>query len=83
MKLGALSAACYFMAPSEAVAIPANPNGSVNGGAVTLLDRVAHSAGGSDTDNTGLNGSNTITYQVCTPSDLGAVICSETIRLVY
>jgi hypothetical protein len=56
---------------------------SVNGGAVTLLDRVRHSAGGSYTDNTGLNGSNTITYQVCTPSDLGAVICSETITLVY
>ena len=56
---------------------------SVNGRAVTLLDRVRHSAGGSYTDNTGLNGSNTITYQVCTPSDLGAVICSETITLIY
>jgi len=56
---------------------------SVNGQSASLLDRVAHSGGGSYTDNTGLSGSNTITYQVCTPADLGAVICSEQLTFVY
>jgi hypothetical protein len=55
----------------------------VNGQAAVVLDRVAHSAGGSYVDNTGLSGSNTLTYQVCTPADLGAVICSEVLTLSY
>lgn len=56
---------------------------SINGQAASLLTRLAHNGGGSYTDNTGLGGSNTIRYQVCTPADLGAVVCSEVLTLIY
>lgn len=56
---------------------------STNGSAATLISRTAHSAGGSYTDATGLGGSNTFVYLICTPSDLGPVLCSNTITLVF
>jgi hypothetical protein len=56
---------------------------ALNGATLQLLDRVSHSAGGSYTDPIGLNGSFSVDYQVCTPSDLGPIVCSPTVRLIF
>ena len=56
---------------------------SVNGGSMVVINRVSHNAGGSYSDVTGLGGSNTFIYQVCTPADLGSVVCSESSTIVF